>query len=148
MHRMLQEVVWRVVQDGLYKIVINLKRKCLPNFSIIYFTAPNGCLQYYTGITDTINSFNYGTGANTLLSASLVTGTRQIANLNYGICIRMEAGYCAIQYAQVSYNRTNIILFHNGRNVYPKTQSPKVQSIERIILGVKFIWGVFAGEPW
>ncbi|PZC79688.1 hypothetical protein B5X24_HaOG216087 [Helicoverpa armigera] len=64
--------------------------------------APNGCLQYYTGVTGTINSFNYGTAANTVLSASLVTGTRQIVNLNYGICIRMEAGYCAIQYAQVA----------------------------------------------
>lgn len=37
-----------------------------------------------------------------MLSASLVTGTRQIVNLNYGICIRMEAGYCAIQYSQVA----------------------------------------------
>ncbi|XP_053624375.1 uncharacterized protein LOC128683128 [Plodia interpunctella] len=64
--------------------------------------APNGCLQYYTGITGTISSFNYGVAANTALSASLVTGTRQIANLNYGICIRMEAGYCAIQYAQTN----------------------------------------------
>ncbi|CAK1588200.1 unnamed protein product [Parnassius mnemosyne] len=62
--------------------------------------APNGCLQYYTGTTGIINSFNYGTTSNTGLSASLVTGTRQIANLNYGICIRMEAGFCAIQYAQ------------------------------------------------
>lgn len=66
--------------------------------------APNGCLQYYTGTTGTINSFNYGTAANTALSASLVTGTRQIANLNYGICIRMEAGFCGIQYAQVMYS--------------------------------------------
>ncbi|XP_072931070.1 uncharacterized protein [Epargyreus clarus] len=64
--------------------------------------APNGCLQYYTGITGTITSFNYGTAANAALSASLVTGTRQIANLNYGICIRMEAGYCAIQYSQTA----------------------------------------------
>ncbi|CAB3225430.1 unnamed protein product [Arctia plantaginis] len=64
--------------------------------------APNGCLQYYRGITGTIQGFNYGTGANTALSASLVTGTRQIANLNYGICIRMEAGYCAIRYTQAA----------------------------------------------
>ncbi|XP_041986179.1 uncharacterized protein LOC121738282 [Aricia agestis] len=64
--------------------------------------APNGCLQYYTGTSGTITSFNYGTAANTALSASLVTGTRQIANLNYGICIRMEAGYCTIQYAQTA----------------------------------------------
>ncbi|CAF4746711.1 unnamed protein product [Pieris macdunnoughi] len=62
--------------------------------------APNGCLQYYTGRSGTITSFNYGTPANAVLSGSLVTGTRQIANTNYGICIRMEAGFCGIQYAQ------------------------------------------------
>ncbi|KAI5641361.1 hypothetical protein NE865_06399 [Phthorimaea operculella] len=62
--------------------------------------APNGCLQYFTGTTGTIRSFNYGAQANTMLSASLVQGSRQIANLNYGICIRMEAGFCTIQYAQ------------------------------------------------
>ncbi|CAK1554102.1 unnamed protein product [Leptosia nina] len=62
--------------------------------------APNGCLQYYTGRTGTITSFNYGAAANSALSASLVTGTRQIANTNYGICIRMEAGFCGIQYSQ------------------------------------------------
>ncbi|CAG4942041.1 unnamed protein product [Colias eurytheme] len=64
--------------------------------------APNGCLQYYTGTTGTISSFNYGSAANSVLSASLVTGTRQLANLNYGICIRMEAGYCGIQYSQAA----------------------------------------------
>ncbi|KAJ2954414.1 hypothetical protein O0L34_g2679 [Tuta absoluta] len=62
--------------------------------------APNGCLQYFTGTMGTIRSFNYGAQANTALSASLVQGTRQIANLNYGICIRMEAGFCTIQYVQ------------------------------------------------
>lgn len=70
--------------------------------TLCIISAPNGCLQYYTGTTGTINSFNYGGAANTLLSASLVTGTRQMVNLNYGICIRMEAGFCSIQYAQVS----------------------------------------------
>ncbi|RVE49248.1 hypothetical protein evm_006140 [Chilo suppressalis] len=62
--------------------------------------APNGCLQYYRGTTGTIRSFNYGGAANVALSASLVTGTRQIVNMNYGICIRMEAGFCAIDYTQ------------------------------------------------
>lgn len=85
--------------------------------------APNGCLQYYTGITDTINSFNYGTGANTLLSASLVTGTRQIANLNYGICIRMEAGYCAIQYAQTA------------NDVFSFTVTGDVEGADNTVLG-------------
>jgi hypothetical protein len=73
----------------------------------LFLSAPNGCLQYFRGESGTITSFNYGEGPNTALSASLVTGTRQLANTNYGICIRMEAGFCAIQYAQV--NKTHII---------------------------------------
>ncbi|XP_026315427.1 uncharacterized protein LOC113226857 [Hyposmocoma kahamanoa] len=84
--------------------------------------APNGCLQYYTGVSGTISSFNYGTGANTALSASLVTGTRQIANLNYGICIRMEAGYCAIQYSQTS-------------NMYSFTVTGDVEGADNTVLG-------------
>ncbi|XP_048005808.1 uncharacterized protein LOC125241387 [Leguminivora glycinivorella] len=84
--------------------------------------APNGCLQYYTGVTGTITSFNYGTAANTALSASLVTGTRQIANLNYGICIRMEAGYCSIQYAQTA-------------NIYSFTVTGDVEGADNTVLG-------------
>ncbi|XP_046977174.1 uncharacterized protein LOC124543148 [Vanessa cardui] len=85
--------------------------------------APNGCLQYYTGITGTITSFNYGTAANTALSASLVTGTRQLANLNYGICIRMEAGYCAIQYAQTA------------NDVFSFTVTGDVEGADNTVLG-------------
>ncbi|CAG9781866.1 unnamed protein product [Diatraea saccharalis] len=84
--------------------------------------APNGCLQYYRGATGTINSFNYGGTANTGLSASLVTGTRQLANLNYGICIRMEAGFCAIQYAQ------------NG-GLFTFTVSGDVEGADNTVLG-------------
>ncbi|XP_013189218.1 uncharacterized protein LOC106133907 [Amyelois transitella] len=84
--------------------------------------APNGCLQYYTGTTGTINSFNYGTAANTQLSASLVTGTRQIANMNYGICIRMEAGYCGIQYAQTG-------------DMYSFTVTGDVEGADNTVLG-------------
>ncbi|KAJ0183789.1 hypothetical protein K1T71_000212 [Dendrolimus kikuchii] len=84
--------------------------------------APNGCLQYYTGTSGTINSFNYGTAANTALSTSQVTGTRQIVNLNYGICIRMEAGYCAIQYAQTS-------------NEYSFTVTGDVEGADDTVLG-------------
>ncbi|CAG9558262.1 unnamed protein product [Danaus chrysippus] len=85
--------------------------------------APNGCLQYYTGMTGTINSFNYGTAANTALSASLVTGTRQIANLNYGICIRMEAGFCGIQYAQ------------SASSVFSFTVTGDVEGADNTVLG-------------
>ncbi|XP_030031849.2 uncharacterized protein LOC115448536 [Manduca sexta] len=85
--------------------------------------APNGCLQYYTGIMGTINGFNYGTAANTALSASLVTGTRQIANLNYGICIRMEAGYCSIQYSQTA------------NDMYSFTVTGDVEGADNTVLG-------------
>uniref|UniRef100_A0A1E1WFY2 CUB domain-containing protein n=2 Tax=Pectinophora gossypiella TaxID=13191 RepID=A0A1E1WFY2_PECGO len=85
--------------------------------------APNGCLQYYTGLTGTIRSFNYGTAANTALSASLVTGTHQIANLNYGICIRMEAGYCAIQYSQTA------------NDIYSFTVTGDVEGADNTVLG-------------
>ncbi|XP_015586174.1 uncharacterized protein LOC107263461 isoform X2 [Cephus cinctus] len=59
--------------------------------------APNGCLQYYKGVSDTVTSFNYGTTVNT--RAPLI-GTRQMANLNYGVCVRMALGYCSIQWSQ------------------------------------------------
>ncbi|KAI8430781.1 hypothetical protein MSG28_000943 [Choristoneura fumiferana] len=85
--------------------------------------APNGCLQYYTGTTGTITSFNYGTAANQALSASLVTGTRQIANLDYGICIRMEAGYCGIQYAQTA------------NDIYSFTVTGDVEGADNTVLG-------------
>ncbi|XP_063837996.1 uncharacterized protein LOC135087083 [Ostrinia nubilalis] len=84
--------------------------------------APNGCLQYYTGTTGTINSFNFGDAANSALSASLVTGTRQMVNLNYGICIRMEAGFCAIQYAQTN-------------DVFSFTVSGDVEGADLTVLG-------------
>lgn len=47
--------------------------------------APSGCLQYFNSTSGTVQSFNYGT-------AGLQNGTRQIAGLNYGICIAMLPG--------------------------------------------------------
>lgn len=48
---------------------------------------PDGCLQYYTGLTGQIMTFNFQDGVNTHLS-----------NQNYNICMRKEQGYCCIQY--------------------------------------------------
>ncbi|CAG9769871.1 unnamed protein product [Ceutorhynchus assimilis] len=66
--------------------------------------APAGCLQYYTALTGTVRSFNYGTQINgavvTYDNATTVAGTRQLANTNYGICVYMQPGYCSIQWAQ------------------------------------------------
>ncbi|XP_018563924.1 uncharacterized protein LOC108905523 [Anoplophora glabripennis] len=55
--------------------------------------APSGCTQYYTELSATVNSFNYG-------SAGSQLGTRQLVNENYGVCVAMLAGYCGIQWSQ------------------------------------------------
>ncbi|XP_030765764.1 uncharacterized protein LOC115889828 [Sitophilus oryzae] len=68
--------------------------------------APPGCLQYYTDLSATVRSFNYGTQINgaviTYANSTTVAGTRQLANTNYGVCIQMQPGYCSIQWAQSS----------------------------------------------
>ncbi|CAK9801472.1 hypothetical protein ANTQUA_LOCUS2856 [Anthophora quadrimaculata] len=63
------------------------------------YKAPNGCLQYYTSVSNIVSSFNYGTTQN---PRAPEIGTRQIANTNYGICIRMAQGYCSIEWSQAS----------------------------------------------
>jgi len=55
--------------------------------------APNGCLQYFTGVTNTITSFNYdGTSA-------FSTGGN-IKNQDYISCFRAEEGMCMIDFAE------------------------------------------------
>ncbi|TMW47765.1 hypothetical protein DOY81_007150 [Sarcophaga bullata] len=49
--------------------------------------ADQGCLQYYTGISGRVRSFNFNT----------VSG-RQLSNQDYSICIRTERNFCGIQY--------------------------------------------------
>lgn len=43
---------------------------------------------------------------------SLITapelGTRQIANTNYGVCVRMAQGYCAIEWSQTNPNSFSV----------------------------------------
>lgn len=51
------------------------------------YRAEEGCLQYFTGISGQIKSFNYDP----------VTGL-QLSNQDYSICIRMERNFCGIQY--------------------------------------------------
>ncbi|XP_042869490.1 uncharacterized protein LOC122251539 [Penaeus japonicus] len=55
------------------------------------YRAPSGCLQYYTETSGYVESFNFDNAAPTD-----ATGTRQIANQDYGICVEMEDGYCGI----------------------------------------------------
>ena len=49
-----------------------------------------GCLQYFTGVTGTIDSYN-------------LANTVQLATLDYQNCIRQEEGYCCIEYTVISY---------------------------------------------
>lgn len=51
------------------------------------YRAEEGCLQYFTGVSGQIKSFNYDPS----------TGL-QLSNQDYSICIRMERNFCGIQY--------------------------------------------------
>lgn len=51
------------------------------------FKAEDGCLQYFTGVSGQIKSFNYDPGAGL-----------QLSNQDYSICVRMEKNFCGIQY--------------------------------------------------
>jgi len=49
-----------------------------------------GCFQYHTGITGTLQSYNFA-------------GGQQLVGQQYKNCIRQEEGYCCIQYTPVVY---------------------------------------------
>merc|ERR1712241_246862 len=48
---------------------------------------PPGCLQYFTGATGTVKSFNFATSTN-----------RHLSSQDYDICFRRESGSCSICY--------------------------------------------------
>ncbi|XP_049785117.1 uncharacterized protein LOC126187848 [Schistocerca cancellata] len=50
--------------------------------------AESGCLQYFTGVTGQVKSFNYDPEVGL-----------QLSNQDYSICIRPERNFCGIQYA-------------------------------------------------
>jgi len=49
--------------------------------------AANGCLQYFTGVSGNLQSFNYNNAAGL-----------QLSDTDYTICVRMERNFCGIQY--------------------------------------------------
>ena len=51
------------------------------------FSAPDGCLQYHTGLTGRLTTFNF-----------LPTGDNHLPLQEYNICIRQEDGFCCVQY--------------------------------------------------
>merc|ERR1719228_1181667 len=56
---------------------------------------PQGCLQYHTGTTGTVSSFNYQDSA----------AYRHLAATSYTTCIRQEKGYCRIGWRQSDDNK-------------------------------------------
>jgi hypothetical protein len=52
------------------------------------FKADQGCLQYHTGVSGRIKSFNFDSSSG-----------RQLSNQDYSICIRNERNFCSIQYS-------------------------------------------------
>jgi len=56
-------------------------------------SGPPGCLQYYTGVTGDIESFNFPQKG-----TNVVADTTHLSNQRYSVCIRREANMCAICY--------------------------------------------------
>ncbi|XP_023329555.1 uncharacterized protein LOC111702179 isoform X2 [Eurytemora carolleeae] len=52
--------------------------------------APKGCLQYFTGTSGSFSSFNLANNVH-------------LANQDYNICMRREAGYCSISYLATTF---------------------------------------------
>eukprot|EP00095_Tigriopus_kingsejongensis_P010887 maker-scaffold86_size395752-snap-gene-2.34 protein:Tk10887 transcript:maker-scaffold86_size395752-snap-gene-2.34-mRNA-1 annotation:"conserved hypothetical protein" len=50
-------------------------------------SVPQGCLQYHTGASGTLRTFNF-----------LNNADNHLANQDYSICIRQEAGFCCVEY--------------------------------------------------
>ncbi|KAL3283752.1 hypothetical protein HHI36_017921 [Cryptolaemus montrouzieri] len=78
--------------------------------------APSGCLMYYTSISGTVRSFNYGTTTTTNPVTNLL-GTRELINENYGICVSMAPGYCSIEWSSCSAN--SFIVSDNEASISP-----------------------------
>ncbi|XP_028170488.1 uncharacterized protein LOC114360114 [Ostrinia furnacalis] len=60
------------------------------------YKADEGCLQYYTGVSGQLRSFNYDPASGL-----------QLSNQDYGICIRMERNFCGVQYTACPDNVNN-----------------------------------------
>ena len=57
---------------------------------------PEGCLQYFTGTTRNVQSFNFKTEANNNNPGASDGYSLHLSSNRYSICIRREEGYCSI----------------------------------------------------
>ncbi|XP_069960513.1 uncharacterized protein [Cherax quadricarinatus] len=81
-------------------------------------SAPSGCLQYYTTTSGTVSSFNFNTDPT-------VSSSGQIADLDYGVCVKMADGYCGIIWETNSASGDN----------YTFTLTGNVDAIDQNIIG-------------
>ena len=51
---------------------------------LIYFRPPNGCLQYYMGVKNTVTSFNY--------DGTTTAPYGMLQNQDYNVCFKPEKG--------------------------------------------------------
>ncbi|KAF7286637.1 hypothetical protein GWI33_004670 [Rhynchophorus ferrugineus] len=85
-------------------------------------SSQNNCLQYYTGTSGVIQSFNYDQAA--MFNRS---SPGYFNNLNYAICIRREAGYCSVTYTNIQngqmYPFQLVNQYTNGQLTIPQGQA-------------------------
>ena len=55
--------------------------------NVLSISAADGCLQYFTGVSGQMRSFNYNDAAGL-----------QLSNTDYTMCVRTERNFCGIQY--------------------------------------------------
>lgn len=64
---------------------------------IFFSAAPSGCLQYHLTESGVVRSLNYSPSPNSQTNTIGVEGSRQMANLAYGICFKVISS-CSITY--------------------------------------------------
>lgn len=111
-----------MIQDFEVKFK-NLPIRIVRNLLCSIELAPRGCLQYHRAPSGVIRSFNYNPSPNSLPNSIGVDGTRQIASMNYGICIRAADDMCTITYSTLS------------SDVYSFTLTGDVGAVDPILLG-------------
>ncbi|XP_063697912.1 uncharacterized protein LOC134828854 [Culicoides brevitarsis] len=91
------------------------------------FRAPPGCLQYHIDSSGTVKSLNYGVGSNNNLNSIGVEGSRQLANIRYGICVRAAASSCSITWTPAS------------SDIYAFTLTDDVSVVDLSLLGTEAV---------
>jgi len=80
--------------------------------------APQGCLQYFTGTSGTITTYNYNSGSGVLL-----------ADQDYSICVRSERTYCAVCYWSTSFKLSVPNAADGDKGIDEKCGSPGINPV-------------------